>query len=167
MDRQREAAKAIGPNFVGRRGFKRFFRPLEPQAQGKRFIFVTTFPQQRPDLIRLPPRLTNDAKRRRHLGFARLHGHQQGARKLPAPRRTIGVNTAFAAIQRDAGLGKFPNAEGGGRRAEFGNGQAEGRKFLRVVTRLEFNILEQDSVAAQGAVRAKLRDGVFKRNDFF
>jgi len=127
-------------------------------------VLVAKLAQQSPNPTRQPSSPANLPERRIHSGFARRHGLEQGTLELPAARRATGIDATSAAFERGARLRELMIYDLGFALFRASHRESERSKCERFIARLEFNVLEEDAVAAEGALRAKLRHGCSQSN---
>jgi hypothetical protein len=98
--------------------------------------------------------LGNRFQCRTRVKFAGLNALQQTALKRPATFRPLVVNPAKPAIKTGTRLRESPMAP------FFLQRQSEFTQVFRVITFSQFHIGKQNAVAAQPALRAKLRNKI-------
>lgn len=121
-------------------------------AERQALVRLTEAAQKLVDALDLAPALLNGVKRGWNGGLARLNTLEQPAFECPAAGWALVINAAECAVPTRARLegSRFP--------AFLLENQAECPELVRVIPRLQFDIAEQNTIAAQTATRAKLSD---------
>lgn len=151
MNREREFAESLR-GILGER--LRLHSPagaLETQAQGKTLVGVAELAEEASHFVGAPTGVTNDAKRRGNLRRARLRGLEQRAIELAATRGSIIVNAAPAIGAK--GRARLPEADLPAHGFQRNTQRSEPG---RIIVRLQLDVAEQHTAAAQPAGEAKL-----------
>jgi hypothetical protein len=166
MHCQGEFAESVGGCVVESAGFKPSPRALETEAQRQVFVRVAQRAQETAHLFRARVGGTDGFQRGGQFRGARRNRLEERALELAAALGAFRIDAATVLIaERGAGLGEF-RVSGFGFRVQrvpapspdspnFTDGQSERFEMLRVVARLEFNVLEENAIAAQAAGEAK------------
>jgi len=118
------------------------------------FIRVPQRAQQLSHLVGALPRGTNDPQRLRRRSAALLHALEQDALELPAITGSIRINPAAAPVKSRAGLRQFLSFPLRAPPAVLFQRQARRQQSRRVIPRLQPDVGENHSIAAQAARQA-------------
>jgi hypothetical protein len=155
VDCEGELRVGVGSFFVEVTLFQPASGAAETSAEGQMLVSVAEGGQEAPDLVSPGASGADDARGGGTLGPARLDALEQKAFECPTVLRAVTVNAAAGAVESRAGLRQARTPPGG---AGSGNPQAEGAQARGVVRGPQFEIGEDNAVAAETARGTKLLD---------
>jgi hypothetical protein len=126
-------------------------------TQRESFVIRTRRAQKFANFFHLTFGLGNCSQRRARAKFAGLNALQQTTLKRPATFRTPGVNPAQLSIKTGARLCESLLT------ACFLQRQPQFSQPLDIIALSQFHVGKQNAVAAQPAIRAKLRNSISRR----
>ena len=133
-------------------------RPAKTIPQRTRYIGITQVVQKPTNMVRLSPRLVDQAKRRSLVDPARLGVFINPALKRATLSRTIRVNPARTIrAQRRTRLTKISNRRP---TARGRHRQTQCLQFFRILARAQLDVIKKRPVAAQAARQAQFFRGV-------
>jgi hypothetical protein len=163
----RQLTKRSGARAIESAGFEAAPGALESEAQGHVFVGVAQRTQQPPHFVRAAAGGADGLQRGRHSGFTCGDRLEQRTFKLPATRRSLVVDAAaIVGAERGAGLRESWRAALRVRRdynpvlltnlSTVTDGQPKELEVCRIFAGLDFDVLEENAIAAQAAGEAKL-----------